>query len=199
MLSIYGDTVAAFDDEAWTATIALDRHPDHGGQHRDAAQLQRRHPHRPTAGGVAAAATTCAARMDARSPSPNRWCTAACLNAQSIRAAPVSCDRHRVVHLHKDPRGALRSRFLQPQHCTRTQCQERCLRRRARQWFPMQRPVRGRRDRSGPTWTMTTRSVADSEAAHPHRFAPPVGGAQSRIRPGRGHWGAQRDLLGLGR
>ncbi len=160
VFSIYGDTVAAFDDEAWTATIAPDRHPDHDGQHRDAAQLQRRHPHRPTAGGVAAAATRCAARMDARSPSPNRWCTAACITAQSTRAAPVSCDRHRVVHLHKDPRGTARSGVLQPQHCARTQCQERCLRRRARQWFPMQRPVRCRRD--GPVVDRrAARSVAD--------------------------------------
>lgn len=40
---------------------------------------------------------------------------------------------------------------------------------------------------------------ADSEDAHPHRFAPPVGAAQRRIRPGRDHRGAHRDLLGLGR
>jgi len=187
-------------------TIAPDRHPDHGGQPQDAAQLQRRHPHRPTAGGVAAASSRCAARMDARSPSPNRWCTAAYLNAQSTRAAPVSCDRYRVVHLHKDPRAALRSGFLQPQHCALTDASNavfaavpgsgsRCsepsgtdgtgplsiagLPGSARRcWATSTGPA-------GPTWTMTTRSVADSEAARPHRFAPPVGAAQNRIRPGR--------------
>lgn len=75
----FAATVAAFDDQDWTAAIAPDRYSDHGRQHRDAAQRQRRHPDRTTAAGEAAAGARCAAMTEIQEAS------ATC----RLRAAPT--------------------------------------------------------------------------------------------------------------